>query len=214
MEAFAYARPKSLADAIALLGSNWDDAAILAGGTDLLSLLKDNLAAPKRLVSLKGIAELRGIRWTNSGVEIGALVTIDELLAEKKLHTAFYQALVEAAKGISSPQIRSMGTVGGDLLQRPRCWYYRAGFGLLARDSAGRALVPAGDNRYHAILGNSGPAYFVSPSSLAPALIALGASVKIAGPSGTREVALEKLFVTPKNENEREHAIAPNEILT
>jgi hypothetical protein len=106
-----------------------------------------------------------------------------------------------------------MGTVGGDLLQRPRWWYYRAGFGLLARDDKGQPLVPNGDNRYHAIFGNDGPANFVSPSSLAPALIALGAKLQLHGPSGAREVTVEEFFVIPKSENEREHAIKPNEIL-
>ena len=213
MEAFAYASPKTLADAIALLGSNWDDAAILAGGTDLLSLLKDNLASPKRLVNIKGIRELEGIRESGDGLRIGALVTLEELRGHRLIGAEF-PALREAAAGVSSPQIRNMGTVGGDLLQRPRCWYYRAGFGLLAPNTAGRALVPDGDNRYHAVFGNSGPAYFVSPSSLAPALIALGAKVMLAGSSGTREIQVQDLFVSPKNEGEREHSLAPNEILT
>jgi xanthine dehydrogenase YagS FAD-binding subunit len=106
-----------------------------------------------------------------------------------------------------------MGTVGGELLQRPRCWYYRNGYGLLAQYE-GKSLVPDGDNRYHAILGNGGPAYFVSPSSLAPILMALGAKVKLFGPSGERELALDKFFVTPESEGEREHAIRPDEVLT
>jgi len=121
--------------------------------------------------------------------------------------------LVEAAEGVSSQQIRAMGTVGGDLLQRPRCWYYRAGYGLLAQLN-GKSLVPDGDNRYHAILGNSGPAYFVNPSSLAPILIALGAKVKLVGPDGPRELDLDKLLVTPSNDQEREHSMKPNEVLT
>jgi xanthine dehydrogenase YagS FAD-binding subunit len=107
-----------------------------------------------------------------------------------------------------------MGTVGGDLCQRPRCWYYRAGFGLLARDESGRSLVVEGDNRYHAILGNSGPAYFVNPSSLAPPLIALRASMKIFGPKGERQIELENFFRIPQSEDEREYDLAPNEILT
>ena len=107
-----------------------------------------------------------------------------------------------------------MGTVGGDLCQRPRCWYYRAGFGLLARNEAGQSLVPNGDNRYHAILGNDGPAYFVNPSSLAPALIALGAKVKIFGPEGAREVEAEKFFLAPQSATDREYALKPNELVT
>jgi xanthine dehydrogenase YagS FAD-binding subunit len=107
-----------------------------------------------------------------------------------------------------------VGTVGGDLCQRPRCWYYRAGFGLLARDVSGEPLVPSGDNRYHAILGNSGPAYFVNPSSLAPALIAYGATVRIRGPKGGREVAVEKFFVAPRSDSAREYDLKPGEIVT
>jgi xanthine dehydrogenase YagS FAD-binding subunit len=107
-----------------------------------------------------------------------------------------------------------MGTVGGDLCQRPRCWYYRQGFGLLAKDKDGKALVPGGENKYHAILGNGGPAYFVSASSLGPALIALGAKVKLVSAKGSREVAAEKFFVTPKMDNSREIALLPNELLT
>ena len=101
-----------------------------------------------------------------------------------------------------------MGTVGGDLCQRPRCWYYRQGFGLLARKD-GKSLVPNGENKYHAILGNSGPAYFVSASSLGPALIALDAKVKLVSAKGSREVALEKFFVTPKNDTAAKSRCCP-----
>jgi xanthine dehydrogenase YagS FAD-binding subunit len=125
-----------------------------------------------------------------------------------------YASLAQAADGIGGGQMRSMGTVGGELCQRPRCWYFRNGFGLLGQDSSGKSLVPNGENQYHAILGNSGPAYFVSASSLAPALIALDARVKIASPGGDRELAVEKLFHTPANGNERELSLQPNEILT
>jgi xanthine dehydrogenase YagS FAD-binding subunit len=105
-----------------------------------------------------------------------------------------------------------MGTAGGDLCQRPRCWYFRAGYGLLAMKD-GKSLVPNGENRYHAIFGG-GPAYFVSASSLAPALVALGAKVRIASKSGPRTVDVERFFVAPKDENTREVDLKPNEILT
>src|SRR5262249_43667399 len=111
------------------------------------------------------------------------------------------------------PQIRNMGTVGGDLCQRPRCWYFRQGFGVLGQDKDGASLIPTGDNRYHAIFPQP-PAYFVSPSSLAPALIALGVKVKIVGPNGPRELPVEQLFVVPKDRNSREIALASNEIVT
>ncbi len=213
MQAFEYASPKTTDEAVRLLADRWGETEVLAGGTDLLSLMKDYVAAPKRVVGLKLIKELRGIESSSSeGLKIGAMATFEELVRNSEVR-GNYPALVEAVEGVTSPQIRSMGTVGGDLCQRPRCWYYRAGYGLLATDN-GKALVPDGDNRYHAILGNSGPAYFVSPSSLAPILIALGAKVRLQGPQGPRELALDKFFVAPASDQEREHALRPNEILT
>jgi len=185
---------------------------VLAGGTDQISLMKDYLATPKRLVNIKGIKELGGIQNAKTGLRIGSTVTIEDLLENAEVRKAF-PALTDAARGVTSPQIRNMGTVGGDLCQRPRCWYYRQGYGLLAMKD-GEALVPNGENRYHAILGNSGPAYFVSASSLGPALIALGAKLRLASASGHREVAAAKFFVTPQNEHTREIALLPNEILT
>jgi xanthine dehydrogenase YagS FAD-binding subunit len=211
MRAFEYTSPKTTAQALALLGRTWDEAQVLAGGTDLISLMKDDVVAPKRLVNIKGVEELRGIRADGSGLRIGALATFEELLdsAEVKRYGAIHQAV----EGVHSAQIRNMGTVGGDLCQRPRCWYYRSGFGLLAQKD-GRSMVVDGDNRYHAILGNGGPAYFVSPSSLGPALIALGATVRVAGPKGTRDVPAAKFFRTPRTGEEREHDLQPSEIVT
>ena len=212
MRAFEYASPLTKEDAVKLLGEKSGDAAVLAGGTDLLSLMKDEVVAPARLVNIKALGELRGIGPAEgAGLRIGALVTLDELLADATLASE-YPALVQAADGVRSMQLRSVGTVGGELCQRPRCWYYRAGFGLLASE-AGRELVPAGDNRFHAILGG-GPAYFVSPSSLAPALIALGASLRLFGPGGEREVELASFYRAPKSAGEKEYDLAADEIVT
>jgi xanthine dehydrogenase YagS FAD-binding subunit len=214
MNAFEYASPTTKEQAAKLLGNSWADAEILAGGTDLLSLMKDRIVEPKRLVNIKSIKELGGISWSaKAGLRIGALVTIQELLDNPQVRKE-YAALAQAAEGITSQQIRNMGTVGGDLCQRPRCWYYRAGFGLLATQENGTPLVPTGDNRYHAILGNSGAALFVNPSSLAPALIAMNAKVKIFGAKGQREVALENFFVAPSSNSQREYALQPNEFVT
>lgn len=212
MERFEYAHPSTKQEAIGLLGSNWNDAAVLAGGTDLLSLMKEYIVSPKRVVNIKNVEGLNGIHSNAEGVTVGALVTMDELLEDKTIRTDF-PALTHAAEGITSPQIRAMGTVGGDLCQRPRCWYFRNGYGLLAKDENGRSLVPEGENRYHAILGNSGPAYFVNPSSLAPALIALDAKLQLIGPKGQREVRLADFFVTPKTDHERENVLQHNEVL-
>jgi xanthine dehydrogenase YagS FAD-binding subunit len=213
MEAFEYARPTTNQEVVKLLTGAKGGAQVLAGGTDLLSLMKDGVATPARLVSLQHVKELRGITFhPGSGLRLGATATFEELLEHPDVRK-HYPALAQAAEGVSSPQVRNTGTVAGDLCQRPRCWYYRAGFGLLATYQ-GKPLVPDGDNRYHAILGNSGPAYFVSPSSLAPILIALNAKVKLHGPQGARELSVQDFFVTPKNDQEIEHALQPGEIVT
>ena len=211
MQAFEYATPTTKEQAVQALGASWGETEVLAGGTDLLSLMKEYLSTPKRVVDIKGIKELHGIMPKAGGLSIGALVPLEELAssAAVKKH---YPALVQAAEGVSSPQIRARGTVGGDLCQRPRCWYYRAGFGLLAQED-GKPLVPDGENRYHAIFGG-GPAYFVNPSSLAPALIALGARLQLFGPRGAREVPVADFFLIPKSSDARETALKPNEILT
>ena len=213
MEPFSYARPTTQKEALEHLGANYDESAILAGGTDLLSLMKNYVVSPKRLVDIRGVKEFGGITWSKGGGHIGATVTLEELADDPGAQKSF-PGLAAAATAVPSMQIRNMGTVGGDLLQRPRCWYFRNGFGLLARDAKGKALVPGGDNRYHAILGNGGPAYFVSPSSLAPMLIALGAAAEITATKGTRKVALEKFFRAPHQEHQREFALAANEIVT
>ena len=194
-----------------MLGAQWGDADVLAGGTDLISLMKDHLHTPKRVVNVKGIKELGGIQKTAAGLRIGALVTMDEL-AKSAIVNAEYKGLAEAAAGIPSPQIRHMGTVGGDLCQRPRCWYYRQGLGLLAMQN-GKSLIPGGENKYHSIFG-SGPAYFVNPSSLAPVLIAMGAKVKLVSAKGPREVEVAKFFTSPQDEKTREIVLQPDEILT
>lgn len=214
MRAFEYASPKDIKQALHLLGNAWEDAAPLAGGTDLLSLMKDDVVAPRRLVNIKNIGTLRGISIdAKHGLRIGALVTIQELADNPKVAHA-YPVIAKTANEIAGPQIRNMATIGGNLCQRPRCWYYRAGFGLLAKDQKGVSLVPGGDNRYHAILGNDGPAFFVSPSTLAPLFIALGGAVHLVGPNGERTVPLEKFYLIPKSESEREHDLKPNEIVT
>jgi len=212
MEPFEYANPATLKEALSLLSPKWGEVDVLAGGTDLLSLMKDYIHTPKRVVNIKNIKELGGITKTSSGLRIGATVTMEELL-ENLLVRAEYPSLITAAEGVSSPQIRNMGTVGGDLCQRPRCWYFRLGYGLLAKDKSGASLVPTGQNEYHAIFGG-GPAYFVSASSLGPALVALGATVTLVGPSGSRKVPAEKFFVIPENDSAREVDLKPEEILT
>jgi xanthine dehydrogenase YagS FAD-binding subunit len=213
---FAYASPKTKEQAAALLGRKWGEVEILAGGSDLLALMKDGITTPKRLVNIKGIRELRGIVVLPDGLRIGALTTLAEIAASREVQQ-LYPVLALAAGEAASPQIRNVATIGGNLCQRPRCWYFRSGFGLLAQKD-GKSLVLDGDNRYHAILGNNGPAYFVSPSTVAPVLIAYNAIVSVIGPRAMRELPLEKFFIVPDGEDSeedvREHDLWPNEIVT
>ncbi|MEO8661294.1 MAG: xanthine dehydrogenase family protein subunit M [Bryobacteraceae bacterium] len=211
MQAFEYASPATLKEALGLLGTKWGEVDVLAGGTDQISLMKEYIHTPKLVVSVKGLKELHGISKSAAGLKVGAAVTVDELMSNATVR-AEYPALYQAALGISSPQIRNMGTVGGDLCQRPRCWYFRNGHGLLAIEN-GQSMVVSGDNRYHSIFG-SGPAYFVSASSFGPALIALGAKVKLASAAGSREVSADKFFIAPQNQESREIALLPNEMVT
>ncbi|MGZ7094738.1 MAG: FAD binding domain-containing protein [Candidatus Angelobacter sp.] len=212
MRPFDYASPTTADQVPALLGKSWGEVEILAGGSDLLSLMKDEITTPKRLVNIKGIAGLHGVKSVPDALNIGALTTLAEI-ADNKQVQASYPVLAAAAGDAASPQIRNVATIGGNLCQRPRCWYFRAGHGLLAQKD-GKSLVLQGDNRYHAILGNDGPALFVSPSTVAPVLIAYNAKVRIVGPRGTREVPVEKFFVVPRTEQEREHDLRPDEFIS
>jgi xanthine dehydrogenase YagS FAD-binding subunit len=207
-----FASPTRKEDVAQVTGQSWADAELLAGGTDLLSLMKDAVVTPKRVVNIKGIADLKGVSSTPNGLRIGALTSLQDV-ADNANVMRMFPALAEAANDAASPQIRNMATLGGNLCQRPRCWWFRNGFGLLAMKD-GKSLVPDGENRNHAILGNEGPAYFVSPSTIAPVLIAYGAMISILGPDGARHVALEKFYITPKTENDREHDLRPGELVT
>ena len=214
MHAFEYASASKKEQVATLLG---DSGSILAGGTDLLALMKDDVVTPKRLVNIKQIEGLRGISYqAGSGLRLGALATLAEISEDSAVQKN-YAILAEAAIEAASPQIRNVATLGGNMCQRPRCWYFRNGMGLLATKD-GKSLVRDGDNRYAAILGNDGPALFVSPSTLAPVLIALGAKIRLysakASGTGLRELALEKFFVAPTAEGQREHDLKADEIVT
>jgi xanthine dehydrogenase YagS FAD-binding subunit len=213
MRPFEYLSPNNRTQAISLLGSTWGSSEILAGGTDLLALMKDDILAPKRLINIKDIKDLRGVSSDRQGIRVGALTTLGDL-ADHETVIKNYPALAEALGEAASPQIRNLATLGGNLCQRPRCWYFRNGLGLLPVDEAGKELVSEGENRYHAILGNEGPAKFVSPSTIVPILVAYGAKIRLQGLNGKRELPLERFYVTPKNEGEREHDLRPNEIVT
>lgn len=213
MNAFEYAMPTSLDEAVAQLSPTAGETQVLAGGTDLVTALKQGIVAPKRIVSIRHIEDIKGIDVSGGSLRIGAMTSLDELSTHDEIKKSC-PSLVRAVHAIGSKQIACMGTVGGDLCQLPRDWYFRNGFGLIARDG-NRDLVAEGDNRYHAIFGNDGPAKFVNASRLAPSLIALGATVTVRGPGGkTRDLPIADLFHSPKSSDEGNTTLAPNEIVT
>jgi xanthine dehydrogenase YagS FAD-binding subunit len=213
VNAFTYTSPPALQSALQLLRKGSGKAALLAGGTDLLALMKDDIVAPSQLINIKGIQSLHTLKIDKrTGLRAGCLITLNELACNQQI-LALYPALAMALGDAASPQIRNMATLGGNLCQRPRCWYFRNGYGLLALDASGKSLVLNGDNRYHAILGNAGPAYFVSPSTIAPVLVALGATIEIAGPKGSRSIALEEFYRIPQKQGDREHDLGTDEVV-
>ncbi len=212
MKNFEYAAPTTIDDALKLLAT--PNSAALSGGTDLISRMKDYVSSPARIVYLKDIKAMAGISGDprSAGLTIGANTRLADIVAHQGIREA-YPALFQATIEVGSPQIRNMATLGGNLLQRPRCWYFLGGNGLLAMKD-GRSLVRAGDNRFHAIFLTDGDALFVSPSSLAVALYALDAQATIAGPKGERTIKIEDLYQVPKRESDIELTIEPGEILT
>ncbi len=184
LPAFAYVRPASLGEALAQLQAAGAHAH--AGGTDLLGCLRDGVMKADTVVSLGRIGGLRGITaGPDGGLRIGALATVAEVAAHPIVRET-YVALAQAASLVGSPQLRNQGTVGGNLCQRPRCWYFRGGYDCL-RKGGDACYAMDGENHYHAIFGGFG-CYVVHPSDLAPALVALDGRVRIAGPKGARTV--------------------------
>jgi xanthine dehydrogenase YagS FAD-binding subunit len=210
MNAFEFAAPTDVVGALKLLGA--ENSAGLSGGTDLLGRMKDYVTSPQRVVYLKDIKDLAGISGdASSGITIGAGATLASILGSQAIREG-YPALWQATLEVGTPQIRNMATVGGNLLQRPRCWYFRSGNGLLAMKD-GKSLVRGGDNRYHSIFMTDADALFVNPSSLAAPLVALGATATITGPKGDRTVPVEGLYQVPKTDKDSELTVAPGELL-
>jgi xanthine dehydrogenase YagS FAD-binding subunit len=213
MRAFEYVKPATVADAVRELGRSWADAKILAGGIDLLGELKEGIIAPQRIVNIKGISGLRYIRFSEKeGLRLGALVTLEEIETHQVIRQR-YTALAEAAHSVGTPQIRNVGTIGGNLCQRPRCWYYRDEHTKCLKKGGPICFAYNGENKYHAILGG-GPCYIVHPSDCAPALIAFRASVTVVSPRGQRTVPLEEFFVLPSRRLDHETILEPDEIVT
>ena len=211
MKAFEYAEPRTEVEAIEFLSEEAKQTEVLAGGTDLVGLMKKMLVTPDRVVNIMEVPSLQRIEPQEDGaVVIGAAVTLDEVLAHPYLEN--YPAITDAILGINSMQLQSQGTLVGDLCQRPRCWFFRNGQQLL--DQSGH--VAEGDNRFHAILGNSGPAKFVSSSRIGPALIVLDAKLRLVGPTADDEqwIAAADFFVAPRHEEQQETVLLPGQLVT
>jgi xanthine dehydrogenase YagS FAD-binding subunit len=207
---FSYIRPDSLAEAIAYLAL--EGARVHAGGTDLLGCLRDRVYGVSTVVSIAGIKELKGIAVTPAGgLRIGSLTTIAEVTRHPVIRSK-YPALSMAAAEVASPQLRNQGTIGGNLCQKPRCWYYRGEFNCL-RKGGDRCYAVEGENAYHCIFGGDN-CFIVHPSDTAPALVALQASVVIAGPNGRRTVAVENFHMPPAVDYRSETVLEPAEIIT
>ncbi len=207
---FDYVAPASVQDAVKQLSSGV--ARVHGGGTDLLSCLRDEVFTADKVVSLSKISALKGIKAAGGGVRIGAMTPVAEVAKDSTIR-AQYPGLAQAASEVASPQLRNQGTIGGNICQRPWCWYFRGGFDC-TRKGGSMCYAVAGDNRYHAIFTKDGICFIVHPSDTAPALIALQAQVSIAGPGGTRKVSLEDFFVGPATDPTRETILKKGEIVT
>jgi len=208
---FAYVNAANEKEAIAALSPERGRFLPLAGGMDLLALMKDYVATPERLVNVKNL-DNKIAKTSDGGLRIGAAVTIDDL-ANHADARRLYPALVQAAEEVGTPQIRHAGTVGGNLNQRPRCWYFRNEEFDCLKKGGSRCFAKDGENQYHAIFGD-GPCHIIHPSSLAVPAVALGAKFRIAGPAGEREVAAADYFVMPDKNMFGETVLQPNELLT
>jgi xanthine dehydrogenase YagS FAD-binding subunit len=214
MKNFTYFRPASPEQAVALLENRWGNTELLAGGTDLHDMQKEYIAQPARVVSLTGIGALGTIQVDNTLARIGAGAKLSAIADHPRLKELF-PALTTAAGEVGGPQIRNMGTLGGNLCQRNRCWYFRDEHTPCLIKGGERCYAINGENKYHAIFTQNHRCVIASPSTLATGLIALGASAEILGPQNRRRtVELAKFFNAPVGPTDREHNLAANELVT
>jgi xanthine dehydrogenase YagS FAD-binding subunit len=207
---FTYARATSIDNALAILDDR--PALIHAGGTDLLGCLRDGIFRADTVVSLSAVKELEGVRPAADGsVRIGAMTSIADIAADNSIGQS-YPALAQAAAVVASPQLRNQGTLGGNLCQKPRCWYYRGDFDCL-RKGGEKCFAYEGRNEYHCIFGGD-MCYIVHPSDIAPPLAALGAVCRISGPTSSRSVAVESFLVPATEDPRRETVLGVDEIVT
>lgn len=212
MKEFKIAQPRSLDQVTSLLSQEKMGYSLMAGGTDLLDEIKNKIIAPEVVIDLKTVADFSTIKIDKKHVSIGAMTNVSDL-AENPIIKENFPVLVEAALSLASPQLRNVGTVGGNLCQRPRCWYYRDPDTICRKKGGSRCYALRGRNRYHAIFGG-GMCYIVHPSDLAPALISLDADVTINGPTGKKDILkLEDFFALPQNNVRKENVLGPNQIV-
>lgn len=218
MKAFEWTNPATVNEAVKMLtaaeSGDIDEAPRpIAGGQDLLTTMKDYTSRPTRIVNLKSIGGMNRITLNARGLTIGALVTLTELEEHAGVRKS-YPGLSEAAHSIATPQIRNLGTVGGNLCQRPRCWYFRLEEVICLKKGGSECYAATGENKYNAILGG-GPSYIVHPSDLAPMFLALGAQVTVVGSTGKRVIPLDKFFTLPADGNiRRENVLNNDDIIT
>ena len=210
MKAFAYVNPANERDAVAALSTERGRVLPMAGGMDLLGLMKDYIVSPDRVVTLKNLDAT--IAASDNGLRIGAAVKLVDL-AEHAAARRLFPALITAAEEVGTPQIRNMGTVGGNIMQRPRCWYFRNEEFNCLKKGGSRCFAVEGENQYHAIFGD-GPCHIVHPSSLAVPVIAYGGRFRVVGPNGARELDAGEFFQLPNVNLYGETVLQPNELLT
>jgi xanthine dehydrogenase YagS FAD-binding subunit len=211
LKAFAYVNAANEKEAVAALtGATRGRLLPMAGGMDLLGLMKDFIVSPDRVVSIRNLDS--SIGSADGGLRIGAAVKIADLIENAQVRR-LYPALVTAAEGIGTPQIRNVGTVGGNLMQRPRCWYFRNEEFHCLKKGGSRCFAVEGENQYHAIFGD-GPCHIIHPSSLAVPAIAYGGRFRVAGPNGAREIDAGQFFQMPNQNLYGESVLQPDEIVT
>ena len=212
MKPFAYVNPTNEKDAVAALGKEHEKAMPIGGGQDLLARMKDYVTQPDRLVNVK-TALPATVTAAAGGLRIGAAMKMIDV-AEHADIKRLYPAVAEAAIEVGTPQIRNQGTVGGNLNQRPRCWYFRNEEFVCFKKGGNTCFSPAGENQFHAIFGG-GPTFIVHPSSLAVPFVAYNATFRIFGPRGERLVPAADYFTKPSLQNvQRENVLEPDELLT
>ena len=211
MKTFQFGTPKSLAQVTASLAGADADVRVMGGGTDLLAEIKEGLIEPDVVVNLKALPGLAYVRRDADGLAVGACTTVADL-AEEASVAKDYRLLQQAASVIASPQLRNMGTVGGNLCQRPRCWYYRDAATVCSKKGGSQCFAEKGRNKYHAVFGG-GLCWSVYPSDLAPALIALEAKVVLVSPQGERTVPLADFYAPPIVNVRRENVLARGELV-